>query len=74
MDYRPDSVDALLHDEGTMYSWYIAINGIYYDIHQENNGQLLILVKNKEGDLEEAILGMNNADWLKSNNIVLLTL
>ena len=74
MDYRPDSVDGLLHSEGTMYSWYIAINGIYYDIHQENTGPLLILVKNEEEDLEEAILGMHNADWLKSNNIVLLKL
>ena len=71
MDKWPDSIDAVDSDS-KLYSWYITVGGIHYDIHQENNAPIIILVNNEEEELVSADFGaMSNAAWLRSNNVFL---
>ena len=70
MDKWPDSAD-VIEDGGKLYSWYITVEGVHYDIHQENNGPIIILV-NIEEELIPADFGhMSNVEWLAANNVCL---
>ena len=73
MDYQVDSTYSLPNSEGKMYAWHITVAGIDYNIYQDNNGPITIMVKNEEGDLEPADFGtMKNAAWLKVSNVRLM--
>lgn len=64
--------ELLQNDEGTQYSWYFEVDGIYYDVHQNNDKPIVILVNNYQGDLDLANLPMSEVEWLRQNNIQLV--
>ena len=54
------------------YNRRVIVEGIHYNIHQENNGPMIVLVYYEEEELVEANFGISNADWFFISDVRLV--